>query len=410
MAQSISSKAPSQLETLLSTRGRDLPAPRIGDPRQAAELISFVFGYPDSASLPAKSIAEATAKAMEKDGEWALQYGKDTGSPALVDALRAKLKRDQGIDAARENVLLTSGGSQACQLVLDLLVDPGDTVIVESPTWMGFLYMVNNLKANAVGVPVDDHGTDVEALEVTLKRLKADGVTPKLIYVIPNFQNPSGVSTTLERRRRIVELAREYGTVVLEDDAYHDLRYAGEKVPPIYTLDDSGAVWYTGTFSKIVGAGMRIGWLVAPSEVITKLSVLKTDGSTNVFGSHVIAEWLPEHLDEHIDQLRGIYQTRRDIMLDSLEQHMPEGVSWTVPDGGFFLWVTMPDGLDATAMRPMLRERGVDFLPGASCFADGSGQNQFRLCYSFVTDDKIDEGIRILSEVIKAEMKESGRD
>ena len=195
MAQTVA-KAPSQLGSLLSTRGRDLPAPRVGDPRQAADLISFVFGYPDSATLPAQTIAEATAKAMEKDGAWALQYGKDTGAPSLVDALRAKLKRDQGIDAPRENVMLTSGGSQACQLVLDLLVDPGDTVIVEAPTWMGFLYMVNNLKAKAVGVPVDDQGTDVEALEAKLKELKADGVTPKLIYVIPNFQNPSGVSTT----------------------------------------------------------------------------------------------------------------------------------------------------------------------------------------------------------------------
>lgn len=408
MAQVVSS-APSQLEGLLSTRGRDLPAPRIGDPRQAANLISFVFGFPDPGTLPAKSIAEATARAMEKDGEWALQYGKDTGTPWLVDALAKKLARDQGIQTTRETLMLTSGGSQACQLVLDLLVDPGDTVIVESPTWMGFLYMIDNLKANAVGVPVDDEGTDVVALEATLARLRGEGITPKLIYVIPNFQNPKGVSTTLERRKRIVELAREYGTIVLEDDAYFDLRYAGEPIPPIQTLDDSGSVWYTGTFSKIVGAGVRIGWLVAPAEVITKLAVLKTDGSTNVFGAHVVAEWIPEHLDDHIVQLRGLYQRRRDIMLDSLSRHMPEGTTWTIPDGGFFIWVTLPEGLDATAMRGMARELGVDYLPGASCTFDGSGANQFRLCYSFVTDDRIDEGIRILSEVIAGELKEQGR-
>ncbi|MCC6704930.1 MAG: PLP-dependent aminotransferase family protein, partial [Thermomicrobiales bacterium] len=271
---SVSNAAPAHLAGLLSTRGRDLPKPRIGDPRQAADIISFVFGFPDRETLPAASIAEATKRAMEKDGDWALQYGKDTGTPALVDALRGKLARDQGIVAARENVMLTSGGSQACQLVLDFLVDPGDTVIVESPTWMGFLYMVNNLKANAVGVPVDDEGTDVVELERTLARLKSEGVTPKLIYIIPNFQNPMGVSTTLERRQRIVELAQEYGTIVLEDDAYHDLRYAGEPIPPIQTLDTSGSVWYTGTFSKIVGPGMRLGWLVAPAEVITQMSVL----------------------------------------------------------------------------------------------------------------------------------------
>lgn len=405
MAQ-VSSSAPSQLTGLLSTRGRDLPQPRIGDPRQAADIISFVFGYPDRESLPHASIAESTRIAMEKDGDWALQYGKDTGAPALVDALRAKLERDQGIVAKRENVMLTSGGSQACQLVLDLLVDPGDTVIVENPTWMGFLYMINNLKANAVGVSVDDQGTNVDELEQTLARLKREGITPKLIYVIPNFQNPMGVSTTLERRKRIVELAREYGTIVLEDDAYFDLRYEGESIPPIQTLDDSGTVWYTGTFSKIVGAGMRLGWLVAPAEVITALSVLKTDGSSNVFGSHVIAEWMPEHLDDHIAQLKAIYSRRRDIMLESLARHMPEGVRWTVPDGGFFLWVTLPKGLDSSTLRGQTRELGVDFLPGAACVGDGSADNQFRLCYSFVTDDQIDGGIKTIADVVKGEIAE----
>lgn len=405
MAQ-LANAAPSHLTGLLSTRGRDLPKPRLGDPRQAADIISFVFGFPDRETLPAASIAEATRTSMEKDGDWALQYGKDTGTPALVDALRAKLARDQQIVAERENVMLTSGGSQACQLVLDLLVDPGDTVIVESPTWMGFLYMVNNLKANAVGVSVDEDGTNVDELEQTLARLKSEGVTPKLIYVIPNFQNPMGVSTTLERRKRIVELAQEYGTIVLEDDAYFDLRYAGERIPPIQTLDDSGSVWYTGTFSKIVGAGMRLGWLVAPAEVITQISVLKTDGSSNVFGSHVIAEWLPEHLDDHIAQLKTLYARRRDLMLASLERHMPEGVTWTVPDGGFFLWMTLPDNLDATALRAQTRELGVDFLPGASCASPGKADNQLRLCYSFVTDDQIEPGIKIIADVVKGEIAE----
>jgi 2-aminoadipate transaminase len=274
---------------------------------------------------------------------------------------------------------------------------------------MGFLYMVNNLKAKAIGVSVDEHGTNVDELEQTLARLKSEGIRPKLIYVIPNFQNPTGVSTTLERRKRIVELAREYGTIVLEDDAYYDLRYAGEPIPPIQTLDDSGSVWYTGTFSKIVGAGMRLGWLVAPAEVITTISVLKTDGSSNVFGAHVIAEWLPEHLDDHIAQLKSVYSRRRDLMLDALERNMPEGVSWTVPDGGFFLWVTLPDGIDSTAMRGQVQELGVDYLPGATCATPGDAANQFRLCYSFVTDDQIEPGIKVIAEVVKGEIAELAR-
>jgi len=409
MAQVASAGSLPQLDALLSTRGRDLPAPRIGDPNSAADIISFVFGFPDPASLPASTIAESTVAAMKNEGELALQYGRDKGVPQLADALIAKLKRDQDIVATREEVMITSGGSQACQLVLDLLLDPGDTILVEAPTWMGFLYMVNNLKGKAIGVPVDEHGTDVAALEAELKRLKAEGITPKLFYTIPNFQNPSGVSTTVERRKRIVELAKEYGLIVLEDDAYHDLRYSGEHLPPIYTLDDSGLVWYTGTFSKIVGAGLRLGWLVAPAEVITKLSVLKTDGSSNVFGSHVVADWLPNHLDEHVEQLKGIYKTRRDIMLNSIAQHFPEGTTWTVPDGGFFIWVTLPDELNMTALRSQAREIGVDYLPGSSCYSDDSGHNKIRLCYSYVTDDKIDGGIKKLGDLIKGELKEMGR-
>ncbi|MGH2548073.1 MAG: PLP-dependent aminotransferase family protein, partial [Thermomicrobiales bacterium] len=368
MAQVAPAGTLSRLDALLSTRGRDLPAPRIGDPSGTADTISFVFGFPDPASLPASSIAESTVTAMQNEGEHALQYGRDKGVPKLADALLAKLKKDQDIVATRDEVMITAGGSQACQLVLDLLLDPGDTILVEAPTWMGFLYMVNNLKGNAIGVPVDENGTDVDALEAELKRLKAEGITPKLFYTIPNFQNPSGVSTSVERRKRIVELAQEYGIVVLEDDAYHDLRYSGEHLPPIYTMDDSGLVWYTGTFSKIVGAGMRLGWLVAPTEVITKISVLKTDGCTNVFGSHVAADWLPTHLDDHIETLKGIYKTRRDIMLDSIEKHLPSGTTWNVPDGGFFIWVTLPEGLNMTTLRAQSKEIGVDYLPGSTCY------------------------------------------
>ncbi|MFL5761062.1 MAG: PLP-dependent aminotransferase family protein [Thermomicrobiales bacterium] len=399
--------APASLESLLSLRGQDLPTPRIGDPRKAANLISFVFGFPDAASLPAESVGEATVRAMEKDGKWALQYGKATGDPALVEVMLAKLKRDQGIDARPENILITSGGSQAVQLVLDLLVDPDDTIIVEAPTWMGFLYAVNNVHAQTVAVPLDEHGTDVIALERELNRLRSEGTTPKFIYVISNFQNPSGISTTLDRRQGIVELAQEYGTLILEDDAYHDLRFRGERIPPIYTLDDSGSTMYLGTLSKIMGAGMRIGWLVAAEEIVTKLSVLKIDGCTNVFGSHVAAEWIPANLEDHIEKLKGIYQRRRDVMLDALDRHMPAGTTWTNPDGGFFIWVSFPEAIDAGRMLPQVRERGVDYLAGATCYADGSGTNQFRLSFSFTTEDQIKQGIAIIGEIAKGELLEA---
>lgn len=396
------------LEPLLSFRGRNAPNAAISDPQTSAGCISFIYGFPDRASLPNDSVGASTLRALQGHPDWVLQYGKTTGVGGLVDVLLAKLARDQGMSAGRENVMVTAGGSQALQLVLDLFVDPGDTVIAEGPTWMGFIDALNNVGGKLATVPIDGQGTDTGALEALLLRLRSEGVKPKLIYLISNFQNPSGISTTAERRRRIVALAQEHGVPILEDDAYHDLRFSGERIPTIYELDDSGSTMYLGTLSKIMGAGMRIGWLVAAPEIINRLAALKIDGGTNIFGSYVAAEWIPAHLDSHLEQLKGIYARRRDLMVAALERHMPEGTSWTRPEGGFFIWLTLPPGLDAGRMLPQARERGIEYLPGATCYTDGRGANQIRLAYSFAADDQIDDGIRILGEVVRSELREIG--
>lgn len=396
-----------RIQSLLSRRAVDLPSkPRL-DALQSADHISFVYGFPDPASLPAEDVAAATVRALKTRGHEALQYGDAKGYSGLIDALLAKLKRDQGIDAGRENVLITAGGSQAMALVLDALIDWGDTVITEEPTWMGAVRAFKNVGAQPVAVPVDNEGLDTDALERELKRLQAEGIRPKLIYIIINFQNPSGATTTLERRQKIVALAQEYGVMILEDDAYYDLRYAGEFVPPLYTLDDSGSVFYLGTFSKIMGAGMRLGWLVGPADLIARLAVLKIDGGTNVFGAHVAAEWMPEHLDAHIAQLREIYHRRRDIMLAALESHMPASVTWTTPDGGFFIWVTLPKGMDADQLADQAKERGIIILPGAQCWVSDTGKNTVRLSYSYAQDDQIEPGIRVLAEIVKGDLLET---
>lgn len=395
---------------LLSVRGQGEgeTAAAVVDPRDSAQRISFTFGFPDRASLPNATVAEATQRALAANPEWALNYGKTTGVPELVDALLAKLRRDQQIEAGPNNVIITAGGSQALQLVLDLLVDPDDVVIAEAPTWMGFIDAVRNVRGRIETTPLDADGLDVVALETRLRDLAAAGTTPKFIYTIPNFQNPSGISTTVARRRRIAELAAKYGTFVLEDDAYHDLRYSGERLPPIYTLDPNGHTLYLGTMSKIMGAGMRLGWLIAPEEIIRRLARLKVDGGTSIFGSYVAAEWIPEHLDGHIAELKRIYGGRREVMLAALAREMPEGVRWTTPDGGFFIWLTLPEGLDAGRLRPQARERGVEFLPGETCYADGSGKNTIRLSFSFADEPQIEEGIRILAEVVRGELLEMG--
>lgn len=396
------------LETLISRKGKDLPGLRMGDPKRSAEVISFSAGYPDRDSLPAAAIIDATKTALEAEGEWALQYGHGLGNRHLADLILDKLKRGVGIDASPDHILITAGASQAIALAVDLLVDWGDTIITEAPTWAGAVRAFQNAGARAISVPIDEDGTDVEALERTLAELKDAGVSPKFIYTIPTFQNPTGVSTSLERRKKLIALAHDYGTFIFEDDAYAGLRYGGEQLPTLYELDDRGTTLYFGTLSKTLGAGMRLGWVVAHPTLIDKMAVLKVDGSTNVFGSYVAAAWIPEHLDEHIEELKAIYQHRRDLMLAQLAEHMPEGVSWSEPDGGFFIWLTLPEGIDTSQMAAQARERGVEYLPGGGCFVDGTGQHTLRLSFSFARDAEIEEGVRILGEIIEGELAESG--
>lgn len=395
------------LDALYSKRGRNISPPRVGDPSQSAAMISFIYGFPDPDSLPASSVADAAVKALDENGKWALQYGATMGVKPLIEVLIEKLERDQGIEAKPENVMITAGGSQAVGLIVDLFVDWGDTVLMEAPTWMGFIWALKNVGARQLAIPMQDDGMDMDALRSKLESLRAEGVTPKMIYVIPNFQNPTGISMSLEKRKQLIELAHEFGTIIFEDDAYHDLRFSGEKIPSIYALDPYGLTIYTATFSKTMGAGMRLGWLVAPREVLDHLGVLKIDGGTNIFGSYVAAEWIPKNLTDHLVTLREIYHRRKVLMLDALAKHMPDGVTWTDPAGGFFVWVTLPEGIDALEMLPRARELGIEYMPGSSCYAEGGGENQMRLSYSFASDEQIEPGIEILANLVKGELLES---
>ena len=255
-----------------------------------------------------------------------------------IDALIAKLARDQGIHARRENVLITAGGSQAIDLLLDALVDWGDTIISEMPTWVGAVLAFRNVGANIVSIPVDGEGIDVTALDRELDRL-ADKAVPKFIYANANFQNPTGATMSLRRRRDLLALARA-ATLLIEDDAYFDLGTTASPYPPSIRSTPA-ARSYMGTLSKTMGPGMRLGWLVGPRELIGRISALKVDGATNVFGAHVAADWLPKRLLPHVERLRDVYQRRRDLMLSALERHMPPGSTWTIPDGGFFIWLTL---------------------------------------------------------------------
>jgi len=312
-----------------------------------------------------------------------------------------KLKRDNGVDARPENVLITAGASQAIDLVCAALLDPGDVILTEEPTFLGALRIFRAHGATIVGVPMDDRGMQMDVLESRLAEMKAEGVRPKFIYTIPSFQNPTGVTTPLERRQRILALAKEYNAAVIEDDAYFDLRFTGEHLPMMYTLDDAGLVIYTGTFSKIIGAGLRLGWVIGPEPLIHKVAKLKADGGTSPFTSHVVAEYAPSQLEGHVKELVAVYRTRRDTMIAALGAEMPAGVEWTEPEGGFFVWLTLPEGMDAVAMAPEAAAHGVDYVPGTAFYVNGEGRRNIRLAYSFTDEDTIRRGVTILAGIIR---------
>lgn len=395
--------AVSAVQDLFSVRGRNAGEARMR--LSAPGVISFSMGFPDPVNLPYEGIAGATERSMGTHGEWPLQYGAVKGYDGLIDLLVEKLGRDQGITCTRDNLLLTSGGSQALALLCDLFLDPGDTIFSEAPTWSGAVAVFKNVGAKVESIPLDDDGTRVDVLEAKLKELRAQGIAPKALYMIPNFQNPGGMTTTLERRKQIVALAQEYNFVVFEDDAYFDLRFDGERLPTLYELAGGRNVLYFGTFSKIVAAGMRLGWLVGAPELIGRISGLKVDGG-NPFAAHVAYEYCKDGvLEQRIQELIELYRHRRDLMLGELNERMPEGVTWRIPQGGFFIWLDLPTGVDSTKVLAACRERGVEFLPGTSCFFDGTGKSNIRLSFSYVSDEQTVTGLQVLCDEIQAAMR-----
>ncbi len=374
----------------------------MGNPRESAKMISFYAGFPDPGSLPSSDIIEATRVAIDTEGDLALQYGASAGDEYLIDELLAKLSRDQKIEADRENVLITNGASQALSLIVDMLVEPGDVVISEAPTWMGAVVNFRQAGAEILDIPVDEQGADTHRLRQVLEDLQSQDRKPKLLYVIPNFQNPMGISMTRSRREDLLSLAGEHDIPIIEDDAYFDLRYAGEIQPTLYSLDDASRVMYLGTFSKIMAAGMRLGWVVAHADVISRLLALKDDGGTSPFASFAATQFMSSGtLVEHVQELRGLYHERRNAMLAALEREMPSGTTWTTPEGGFFIWVRFPAGVNMTQLVPACRERGVEISPGPIFYFDDRGSHEMRLSYSFANVEQINEGISILGQAAK---------
>jgi 2-aminoadipate transaminase len=371
-------------------------------------VIPLTYGFPDPGSFPIEALVEAATRVLREQGKDALQYGPIQGPEAFRRLLAAKLQ-GEGVQADPENILVTVGGSQGIDLVGHLFVNPGDVVLVEAPTFIGALQTFRNLEADVHEVPLDENGMDTDALAERLDGLAAEGRRPKLIYTIPTFQNPSGTTLSEPRRRQLIDLARRHGVVILEDDAYGELRFSGQALPSLYARAPEEGVVQVRTFSKILAAGLRLGYVVAPKALMPRLLQLKVDVGTSPFVVSLAQAFASagegsreplEPLQRHIETLQGVYRARRDAMLNALEEYAPPGVEWTRPDGGFFTWVTLPEGADAGALLSKATEAGVSYIPGAQNFPKTDGRRHLRLSFSFLEPDQLTEGIRRLGRVL----------
>ena len=376
-----------------------------GRPRPS--LISFTYGLPDAATFPTDELTGAASLVLREHAATALQYGSIHGSHRLIAALIRKLKDDEGLDLDPDQVMITNGSSGALSQVSRVLLDPGDYMVAEAPSFLGAVNTFRRAQAQIIEVPLDGEGIRIDALEHALQAVRATGGRVKFLYVMPNYQNPSGATLSFPRRHDLLDLAAEYRTLILEDDAYRDIRFEGDPLPSLFGIDAlgdiRGHVIRTGTFSKILAAGLRLGWVIAPEPIIRKLAAFKDDGGTSPFSSAIAAAYAEAgELGPHIEQLQQHYKRKRDAMLRAMRQYFQPVVSWSEPAGGFFLWVTLPDHLDARTLLPIAHEEGVDYLPGSACFASDSGSHNIRLAFSQPTLDDIEEGIKRLGRVLTA--------
>ena len=368
--------------------------------------ISFAAGVPAKEALPVDEAAEISREVFTKEakGYQMLQYGNPMGVPALRQAVLDHLLAPRDLTAGYENIIISNGGMEGLSLTCHLYLDPGDAVLVESPTFVQTIETFKLFQANCIAIETDDEGFVIEALEAGIKQHH-----PKIIYVIPTFQNPSGRTTSLERRRAISELASRYDVMVLEDDPYCELRYSGEALSPIKSFDRTGHVIYANSFSKIFSPGCRLGYVYAEKEIVDRMYDVKTatNSMTNIYTQVICAEFFNRGLyPGHLKKVCDIHRERRDALMGSLAAHMPEGVKWVYPDGGLFSWVQLPDVLSTTQMLPEIMKAGVTYLPGKQFFAEGQPilDNCMRVSFGQVPPETIDKGVKIMASVIKSKL------
>lgn len=378
------------------------------------DIISFAGGLPAPELFPTEAFQAAADRVLQKMGRKALQYSTTEGYLPLREFIVQKMG-EYGIKATPDNVLITSGSQQALDLIGKLLINPGDTILTERPTYLGALQAWRAYQAEFISVPIDEDGLRTDLLEEALTS------GPKFMYILPNFQNPAGVTLCAERRQALIGMADRYGIPIIEDDPYGELRFEGEHIPPLVTLDSSrlngrspsynglgllrGNVIYLSTFSKTLAPGLRLAWMVAPVEVIRMCVTAKQgmDLHTGSFVQMAAYEMIKDgFLKGHVRKIRQVYRERRDLMIQTMEKHFPPAVRWTHPQGGLFLWVTLPDNMDAADVLQAALSYKVAFVPGLSFYPDESGRNSFRLNFSNAQPEQIVQGIERLGQVLTA--------
>lgn len=386
----------------------DFQSDQVQGSEQATGMLPFIYGHVDPTRFPVERIKAAAEEALDRYGTQALNYGGARGCVPLLNYLQNKLSRDSGLEIDQANLMLTSGASSGLDIICRLYTGQGDTVLVEAPSYHEALAVIRDYPVRLAAVPLDEEGLIIPALDERLRELAQAGARPRLIYTIPTFQNPSGVTLSTARRVALLELAYEHDFVIVEDDVYRDLAFDQAPPPSLYALDVQEAsgqrVINMGSFSKILAPGLRLGWLLSSPEHMTRLvenGLNTSGGGANPFVAFTTAIFCQRGwLEPHIQHLVQIYQKRRDVMLAALQQEMPAQVHWTEPGGGFFVWLTLPGTLTADTVLKHAHQQDITFLTGESFFAEGGGQHNIRLPYSFIPPDGMEQGIYKLAHII----------
>lgn len=365
----------------------------------------FAVAYPDPASLPLEDLAAGLQEALAAEGRDLAIYGHPQGYRPLREYVAAKLARDRAIHVSADDVILGDGSGQPIHMVCETLVDPGDVLLTEDFVYSGTLQQMRRFRADIRGVATDQEGMLPDALERAITGAMAEGKPPKFIYTVPTFQNPQGWTMSLARRKAMVALAQRYAVPILEDDCYVDVRFEGQDVTSLHALDGTGLVMYVASFSKIIAPGLRLGYLVAPPELLQRALAAKSGGSVNTFAAFAVHRYATGQLHSHIEEINDIQRVKRDAMLAALAEHFGDGATWSRPQGGLFIWLKLPEGADVAKLRDKILETDdVGYLPGPNFAPDGvSGKNCLRLCFGYNTPAEIGEGIARLAAAFRRE-------